>query len=95
MKKVSLKYITNLINKYTKSIPFEQKELNNFYTYLDGDEIYICCCNSGGDCFIEEFQTLDAVKLYLKSDMDIEEIYAFDLNAKKQQKYAQADIIAL
>lgn len=88
MKKVSLKYITRLVEKYTDGIPYEAKELNDFYTYLDGDEIYVCCCNSGGDCFMEEFQTLDAVKLYFKSDMDVEDIYNFDRNKARETRFA-------
>ena len=78
MKKTSLKFITKLIDKYADQIRYTEEEKGDFYTYLKGDEVYICCSNETGDCWIEEFTRIESVFLYFKSNTPIEDIYKYD-----------------
>ena len=78
MQKTSLKFITKLIDKYIDRISYTEEEKGNFYTCLKGDEVYICCANETGDCWIEEFTRKESVFLYFNSDTPIEDIYNYD-----------------
>jgi hypothetical protein len=77
MKLATPNFIMKLIDKYTNNQKYTQEELDDFYI-LDDSNVYICCSNQTGDCWVEQFYRLESVFLYFNSDTPIEDIYKYD-----------------
>ncbi len=81
MKRVSMGFINRLMAKYSIGEAFTESEKINCYTKVD--DIYVCCNNEFGECFIEEFTHFKSVKLYLTTDTDLQEIYDLEGRTRK------------
>lgn len=71
-------YISRIIDNYDAKKEYSVEELDDFYAYSQKSKKYICCSNSTGDCWVEEFNTREAVDLYFYSDCPLEDIYKWD-----------------
>lgn len=82
---VSINFIEMLCEKFPCDYP--DKELGKFYSYDITSNRFICCDNSTGDCFVEEYHSIIAVILYFNfTDIPIWDIAAIDKFAFKKDK---------
>ena len=80
MKKVTKEYLSAIVEKFDidkRKEGYEDDELDNFYCEEE-DGSFTACFNETGDCWVENFKTLEAVDLYLNSDLSLEEILERD-----------------
>lgn len=82
--KVPKEFINHIVDKFfgkvAPSFKWSDKEIVNcFYEDSSNGEIkYVCCYNSGGDAYMEEFKTFEAAWAYLNTDMDVRDCYLLD-----------------
>jgi len=89
MEKKSIKFVNKLINKYDKSFKYSRDELVDCYAYDSKSKRYITCCNSSGDCFVEEFRKKSSVEDYFNNpSKSVSEIYRDDRRRKVSKDFS-------
>lgn len=84
------KFVTALVDKFVEASTSD-KVLNAHEIYDDSEldyfwcieeDKFVACWNVEGDCYVEEFDSINSVMLYLMSDLELEIILTYDKTQK-------------
>lgn len=84
MFRVSKYFIKYLIDKYENKEPFDESELDHFWS--KNKSKFTVCDNTQGNCVVEEFKNLDSVYAYFSMEKPLEEIMKEDKTLTYQRK---------